>query len=111
LIKRKGTIELFNIGDRVTLVGERLDGMRMPKDIVGTIIYKSNSVITRVGVEFDTPFKDGHSCGGRGLEGHCRYGSEAELKLYEEDCCRPKEFFYKSRSLSVFLSSFKGSIE
>ena len=94
----------FNIGDRVIPLEGIFEGIYTSSP--GTIIYVSYSNNTRVGVEFDERIPEGHSCEGRGTDGHCRYGHVNELDIFLEEE-RPREFFYKSRTLSIFLSKYK----
>ena len=66
----------YKIGDRVRVKG-CFGGINL-KGKTGTII--SRSKIYDCGVEFDESIVYGHSCGGRGKEGFCRWGYEIELE-------------------------------
>ena len=68
----------FNIGDRVVAV--------LPVAGNCSLVGKIGKVICLdfdgfdLGVEFDYYF-DGHSCGGKGKQGHCRYGFNSDFIL------------------------------
>ena len=61
----------FRIGDRVVAV-ESVDGMAELTGKAGRVIWLLGSTV--VSVEFDNPFRRGHSENGRGKDGHCRHG-------------------------------------
>ena len=98
----------FKVGDRVITAKGIFASLHV--DWPGVVVYASGD---RIGVEFDCEIPGGHDCRGRGKFGHCRFGSSKELELYYDtsDAELPKEFFYKSRKLSRFLSEFKAASE
>ena len=96
----------FKVGDRVITARGVFAGLRV--DCPGVVIAVASP--QRIGVEFDYAIPQGHDCAGRGKPGYCRWGSSNELELYQDiPDERPKEFFYKSRKLSRFLSEFKAA--
>jgi hypothetical protein len=104
----------MKVGDRVVAKNGVFNGLVIAFPATGTIVHIGKSLRypnrDRIGVEFDDPVLDGHSCSGRGKSGHCRWGYIEELSIYEE-LQPPKEFFYKSRKLSYFLSRFNQNLE
>lgn len=66
----------MKVGDRVK-VKDKFCGTDL-KGKTGTIVYVFG---TRVGVDFDEPFPEGHNCDGRAKSGNGRYGQERELEL------------------------------
>ncbi len=81
--QRKGKImREFKIGDRVRVIDTFAS--RNMKNQVGTVIDvdEKSCAPWEVGVEFDEDLRmDGHSCGGRGKDGFCRWGRKRELEL------------------------------
>lgn len=70
----------FKLGDRVRAIGE-VCGLNL-KGKCGTVILVGDTLeSTEVGVEFDEPITNGHSCAGNGKMGHCRNGVEGEFEL------------------------------
>lgn len=66
----------YKIGDKVR-VKECLAGINL-KGKIGKVIAIGR--IYDYGIEFDEPIVTGHSCGGRGKCGCCRWGYEIELE-------------------------------
>lgn len=68
----------YKVGDRVRV--KNYFGNTNLKGKTGTVI--AIGVYYDYGVEFDEPIKEynGHNCDGRGKDGHCRWGYEAELE-------------------------------
>ena len=61
----------FRVGDRVIAI-EAVDGKWELVGKSGTVIYLMGSTV--VSVDFDEPFRGGHSESGRGRAGHCHHG-------------------------------------
>ena len=74
---------MFDIGDRVIAI-KAVDGNISTKGKTGTIIAGKHNRFS-VGIEFDEPIEDGHSCDNRGKYGYCWWGHEFEIELVVED--------------------------
>lgn len=66
----------YKIGDRVR-VRQCLDGLNL-KGKIGKVVAIGE--MYNYGIEFDEPIAGGHSCGGKGKWGWCRWGYEVELE-------------------------------
>jgi hypothetical protein len=72
---KKGVrVEAIKAVDGLDLIGYR-----------GTIVSAPENSNDNVGVQFDRTFSGGHSCGGRGKEGHCRFGYMSCFRLIKKE--------------------------
>lgn len=70
----------YKVGDRVKVIST-FDGKDL-KGKIGTIVGLGESCRPfEVGVEFDEPFTEGHTCTGKAKGGHGRYGRMRDLEL------------------------------
>lgn len=92
---------MFTVGDRVIAV-RPVDGLSRLIGKCGTVIEVSGA--SKIGVEFDERFPEGHTCN-RGKSGYCRWGNvyefehcenSDELSIDEED----------TKRLDAFLNQF-----
>lgn len=72
----------FRVGDRVIAI-EAVDGKRELVGKSGTVIHLMGSTV--VSVDFDEPFRGGHSEDGRGRAGHCRHGRYSSFDFEPTD--------------------------
>jgi GNAT superfamily N-acetyltransferase len=88
------SISDFQIGDRVLYTYKGLTGGMIELDgLKGTVV----SLGGIVGVQFDKKFGVGHSCNGRGMDGHCRYLYSPELSIIDSKPVRIR--WYKKGKL------------
>ena len=90
--------QIYNIGDRI-IAEDRIDGM-MLRGKTGTIVSLSSCDI---GIEFDEPI-GGHSCGGKGKTGHCRYARTYDKLSLIDDSNIVTE---QTEEINAFLSSYE----
>lgn len=99
----------FETGDRV-LVDGTIDDQYFDNRTatILDVIFGEDGRIRRIALEFDIEFIGGHTCSGRGKDGHCWYAGalQADLNciqlLETEDCVEYPE----SEELSSFLSEY-----
>ena len=69
-------------GDRVVVTGPSFAGLVTLRERTGVVVEKRRDpFMGKVGVQFDEPFPQGHSCCGAGTHGRCRWGSAEDLEL------------------------------
>lgn len=56
---------------------------RLSKPLIGTVIALTNEPGKKIGLEFEEDVK-GHSCDGRGKDGHCLWASQYDILTKEE---------------------------
>ena len=97
-------LELFDgyeIGERIVVTELGVDGLERTVGLTGVIIG-FNSVDNAMGIQFDT-YMNGHSCGGMGDEGFCRWCyNPKEVELVQEF----EEELTESEDLISFISEF-----
>jgi hypothetical protein len=69
---------VFHVGDRVRAISA-VDGYENLIGMLGTVVHVRGD--DHIGVEFDKEFARGHSAGGRGKDGFCRYGNCLAFEL------------------------------
>lgn len=79
---------MFNLGDRVRCI----------KSNNPTIIGQIGTVIDiddfgDIGVEYDNPISNGHSCAGSGADGHCWRSIAGNLELVSKRSFKPLSAF------------------
>lgn len=90
--------QIYNIGDRI--IAEDRIGGAMLRGKTGTIVSLSSCDI---GIEFDEHI-DGHSCGGRGKPGYCRYARIYDKLSLIDDSNIVTE---QTEEINAFLSSYE----
>ena len=68
----------LSVGDRVVAIG-KVDYMDLTEKS-GVVVYINPASTYPIGVEFDEPIPEGHSCWGRGRDGRCRFGKVQEFR-------------------------------
>lgn len=79
----------LQIGDRVQVVGNSFESETCLSGKKGTVVCFS--AIGNIGVRFDEPFKEGHSCDNKCPYGYGRYGPEKELVKLINDKPEPQK--------------------
>lgn len=94
----------FEVGDRVVAM-DRVDSMYMGGKTGTVLVVNENTNHHYLGIEFDNPFEDGHTCGGRCQKSYGRYARKTDLiqPFVDDDNDANYE---ESEPLSSFLSQY-----
>ena len=70
----------FKIGDKIKVIGVQ-DNNEICLSKIGTIIDIRYSSTLPYAVQFDTHFREGHTCNNRGVAGKCWWYESSKIEL------------------------------